>query len=88
MIRFYYPYVEGVNVYKPRTGSGPSLFGKIVFKLYLIPDFLMGDHEKNYFEVEGRPLYCKRFVSDQNTKNAATASTSVADGGNNSGGDE
>lgn len=81
MIRYYAPYVESVNVHKPKPGSGPSLFGKIVFKQERIPAFLMGSNEKIYYIVEGRHLYCKRFIS-QTTKPTATAGTSPPDGGN------
>ncbi|KAL0720492.1 hypothetical protein Bca4012_035091 [Brassica carinata] len=68
---FYYPYVEGVNIYKPRTGR-PPLFGKIVFKQQHFPASLMGKKEKIHFIVEGRYLYCKKFVSKKSKPRATS----------------
>lgn len=87
MIRCYGPVVEIVNVHKPKPGSGPSLFGKIVFKQLRIPASLMGKKEKIHFIVEGRYLYCRKFVS-QKSRPTATASTSLPVGGSHSDGDE
>ncbi|KAL0720493.1 hypothetical protein Bca4012_035092 [Brassica carinata] len=72
MIRFYGPVVETVNVHKPKPGRGPPLFGKIVFKQQHFPASLMGKKEKIHFIVEGRYLYCKKFVSKK-SKSRATS---------------
>lgn len=74
VIRVYKDLVEEVYVHKPREGDKPSLFGKIVFKRTLIPNVVMGTKEKVSFCIEGRPLYCRRFVTQMST----TAEPSVA----------
>ncbi|KAF8048982.1 hypothetical protein N665_2336s0001 [Sinapis alba] len=79
--------VERVIVPRPKGGRGPSLHGRVVFKDTHIPDLVMGNREKVCFSVDGRPMYCRRFVSKK-SKAADTASTSLPDGGSHSDGDE
>ena len=79
--------VERVIVPRPRGGRGQSLHGRVVFKNTYIPVLVMKNHEKVCFAVDGRPFYCKRFVSKRR-RTSASASTSLRDGGSHPGGDE
>ncbi|CAN8318529.1 unnamed protein product [Cochlearia groenlandica] len=78
--------VAEVYVHKPRNRGKASLFGKVVFLHEDIPKLVMGNHDKVCLCVEGRALYCRRFVTKKtNTANAAatTASTSHHGGDDN-----
>ncbi|KAG2309657.1 hypothetical protein Bca4012_081247 [Brassica carinata] len=79
--------VERVIVPRPRGGTGQSLHGRVVFKNTAIPVLVMRNFEKVCFTVDGRPFYCKRFVSKKR-RSADTASTSIRDGGSHPGGEE
>ncbi|CAH8288382.1 unnamed protein product [Eruca vesicaria subsp. sativa] len=79
--------VEKVSVPRPKRGSGPSLHGKVVFKNAVIPFWVMQNHEKVGFFVDGRPFYCSKFVSKK-TITAPTTSTSLPDGESHPGGKE
>ncbi|KAL9302833.1 hypothetical protein AtEden1_Chr2g0267761 [Arabidopsis thaliana] len=64
--------VMEVFVHKPTPTAkvaGQGLFGKVMFNSPFIPDFVLGPYEKICFSVYGRPMYCRRFVS-QRPRNA------------------
>ncbi|KAF8080144.1 hypothetical protein N665_0972s0005 [Sinapis alba] len=86
--RVHAPYVADVFVFRRRGGRGPPLFGKVAFKRTLTPESIMQNREKAFFNVDGRPLWCRRWVT-QKTKTASSASnSSLRDGGSHHGGDE
>lgn len=80
------PYVADASVFRRRGGRGPPLYGKVVFKRTFSPDVIMQNREKAFFSVEGRPLWCRRWVTKKK-KTAASASNSLRDGGSHHGGD-
>ncbi|KAG2301834.1 hypothetical protein Bca52824_030485 [Brassica carinata] len=81
------PYVADAFVFPRRGVRGPPLFGKVVFKRTFSPDFIMQNREKAFFNVEGRPLWCRRWVT-QKKKTSASTSNSLRDGGSHNGGDQ
>nr|POE83583.1 hypothetical protein CFP56_65733 [Quercus suber] len=58
--RKYGPCVERVYVHKPDPNA-PALFGKIVFNTALVTTMIMSTLHQAKFNVEGKPLWCKRF---------------------------
>lgn len=77
IIRMFPSSVEDVYVHRPRaTGrvAKLGLFGKVMFNSYFIVNLVMGPYEKVCYSVDGRPMYCRRFVSQRpRTVNAAAA---------------
>ncbi|ESQ39126.1 hypothetical protein EUTSA_v10001735mg, partial [Eutrema salsugineum] len=67
-------------VHRPKERRMPSLFARVMFKVSLIPDLVMGNHEKVCYFVDGRHFYCRRFVS-QKDRNAATRASNSLRGG-------
>ncbi|CAL9236973.1 unnamed protein product [Arabidopsis halleri] len=68
--------VVDVYVHRPRpTGrvARQGLFGKVMFNSIYIPGYVMGHYEKVCFVVDGRPMYCRRFVSQRSRTANATA---------------
>ncbi|CAE6050261.1 unnamed protein product [Arabidopsis arenosa] len=67
--------VVDVYVHRPRpTGrvARQGLFGKVMFNSICIPGNVLGSREKVCFVIDGRPMYCRRFVSKRSrTANAA-----------------
>ncbi|EFH56406.1 hypothetical protein ARALYDRAFT_903930 [Arabidopsis lyrata subsp. lyrata] len=67
--------VVDVYVHKPRpTGrvARQGLFGKVMFNSHYIPGCVLGHCEKVCVVIDGRPMYCRRFVSQRSrTANAA-----------------
>lgn len=86
IIRDYSPYVADVFVFRRKGGRGQPLFGKVVFKNTDSPDKIMQNRGKAFFYVEGRPLWCRRWVSKKK-ETTASASDSLRDGGSHHGGD-
>ncbi|KAJ4874634.1 hypothetical protein Rs2_39652 [Raphanus sativus] len=84
--RDYSPYVADVFVFRRKGGRGQPLFGKVVFKNTDSPDKIMQNRGKAFFYVEGRPLWCRRWVSKKK-ETTASASDSLRDGGSHHGGD-
>ena len=58
--RKYGPCVERVYVHKPDPNA-PALFGKIVFNTALVTTVIMNTLHQAKFNVDGKPLWCKRF---------------------------
>lgn len=58
--RKYGPCVERVYVHKPDPNA-PALFGKIVFNTALVTTIIMNTLHQAKFNVDGKPLWCKRF---------------------------
>ncbi|KAG7574934.1 hypothetical protein ISN44_As09g030820 [Arabidopsis suecica] len=68
--------VVDVYVHRPRpTGrvARQGLFGKVMFNSISIPGNVLGSREKVCFVIDGRPMYCRRFVSRRSRTANATA---------------
>ncbi|KAB1225222.1 hypothetical protein CJ030_MR1G025745 [Morella rubra] len=56
--------VERAYVHRPNPNA-PALFGKVVFNSCWMPTAIMDKREQTKFSVDGKPLWCKRFVVEK-----------------------
>ncbi|CAH2057941.1 unnamed protein product [Thlaspi arvense] len=54
--------VVDVELERPMAGK-PSLFGRVMFTQTCIPKIVLDYNERVSYNVFGRPLICRRFIS-------------------------